>query len=546
MKRSIIAGIAIITLILGVAMPVYFSSVSRALVVSFSNQGNSAETKKAEYLSAGKIAPAQKISNFIHSDESINLQSEPEPSTHSHAIGGPSLLLHNIAKIKQEDLASYPTALPFLIKKEIRKEALKQLENSINQNVQIVLDSGQIGGWHFFMPISSSAGAPLQTVVMATAIMVEEQAFTDEWLKDFRNKYQLALTGSVENLGQIEAFYTNMLTLLNKDSWAVVKEWTISCSNLSEFIKLGEKLRNYPSRTDLLFTATVLTHEPNRILEYITSHPENAWDDLDFATRNGSEAIIALIESGSPLYRENSLVAGIQNLTPSAIMDFMIASIQDSKTLGMIIKILFLVLSGLSLSHFLLLQFRTRQFQKQMFGIAFSADLAFALFYASLGILVLEPVLLQNPAQEIQSASVTNLSLINLSETQEKPMLEATNIHLDKVSIIILLLFFLAQLAIYYYSLLKIADIRKQDGSPNLKLKLLENEENLFDAGLYVGLGGTVASLILLVIGVLNASLIAAYASTLFGILFVAILKIFNVRPFRNTLIMAQEKITNE
>ena len=95
---------------------------------------------------------------------------------------------------------------------------------------------------------------------------------------------------------------------------------------------------------------------------------------------------------------------------------------------------------------------------------------------------------------------------------------------------------FLAQVAIYYYSLLKIADIKKQKGSPDLKLKLLENEENLFDAGLYVGLGGTVCSLILLVIGVLNASLIAAYASTLFGILFVAVLKIFNVRPLRNKL----------
>ena len=60
-----------------------------------------------------------------------------------------------------------------------------------------------------------------------------------------------------------------------------------------------------------------------------------------------------------------------------------------------------------------------------------------------------------------------------------------------------------------------------------MKLRLLENEENLFDTGLFVSLGGTVISLILLNVWQLKeASLVAAYASTLFGILFVAVLKI--------------------
>ena len=70
------------------------------------------------------------------------------------------------------------------------------------------------------------------------------------------------------------------------------------------------------------------------------------------------------------------------------------------------------------------------------------------------------------------------------------------------------------------------------------KIELLENEEPLFDIGLYFGLGGTVFSLILLAMGVVEASLIAAYASTLFGILGVAILKVFHVRPFRRKLIL--------
>jgi hypothetical protein len=65
----------------------------------------------------------------------------------------------------------------------------------------------------------------------------------------------------------------------------------------------------------------------------------------------------------------------------------------------------------------------------------------------------------------------------------------------------------------------------------------------LFDLGLYVVLGGTVMSLVLLLIlDVKQDALIGAYASTLFGIIFVAILKIFHVRPYRNQLLITRAK----
>jgi hypothetical protein len=69
-------------------------------------------------------------------------------------------------------------------------------------------------------------------------------------------------------------------------------------------------------------------------------------------------------------------------------------------------------------------------------------------------------------------------------------------------------------------------------------MQLLENEDMLFDMGLYIGLGGTVLSLIFMVLGQENQGLIAAYTSTLFGILEVAIFKIFILRPFKQKLIV--------
>jgi hypothetical protein len=90
----------------------------------------------------------------------------------------------------------------------------------------------------------------------------------------------------------------------------------------------------------------------------------------------------------------------------------------------------------------------------------------------------------------------------------------------------------------YFICLVKIRDVARQPVSPLVKLKLMENEENLFDGGLYVGIAGTATALVLQVLGVIQANLLAAYASNLFGIICVALVKIRHVRAFKRELIL--------
>ena len=114
--------------------------------------------------------------------------------------------------------------------------------------------------------------------------------------------------------------------------------------------------------------------------------------------------------------------------------------------------------------------------------------------------------------------------------------------NLTVVTAIIAGAFLLVQIVIFVICLSRISQVKREEAKPKLKLALLDNEENLFDLGLYIGLGGTVLSLILLlVLDVKQDALIGAYTSTLFGILFVAALKIFVVRPYRNHLLIKQE-----
>jgi hypothetical protein len=109
---------------------------------------------------------------------------------------------------------------------------------------------------------------------------------------------------------------------------------------------------------------------------------------------------------------------------------------------------------------------------------------------------------------------------------------------MDTSTLVSIAVFLSFQVVIYLICLRKIADIDDQELAPLLKLRLMENEENLFDSGLYVGMIGTAAALVLQVLGVIQPNLLAAYSSNLFGIICVALIKIRHVRGFKRLLIL--------
>ena len=63
------------------------------------------------------------------------------------------------------------------------------------------------------------------------------------------------------------------------------------------------------------------------------------------------------------------------------------------------------------------------------------------------------------------------------------------------LSAVIFVLFGAIQVFVFQTCVNKIREIRRGEGDPNLKLRLLENEDNLFDMGLYIGIAGTALTL---------------------------------------------------
>ena len=212
--------------------------------------------------------------------------------------------------------------------------------------------------------------------------------------------------------------------------------------------------------------------------------------------------------------------------------------------MALIIKIIFLI----SFFFFLLL-FLTNVIPRPSylranshFFLRWARRFSVSAVWGLLAILALEPTLLQTPRGQVSVAGF-DFALANLLAFANEESMADQNLTI--VTAIIAGVFLLVQVAIFMVCLSRISSVKNEELNASLKLNLLDNEENLFDLGLYVGLGGTVLSLILLlVLDVKQDALIGAYTSTLFGILFVVALKIFVVRPYRNHLLVSQSDET--
>jgi hypothetical protein len=158
-----------------------------------------------------------------------------------------------------------------------------------------------------------------------------------------------------------------------------------------------------------------------------------------------------------------------------------------------------------------------------------------SLLFAVLLIVVSEPFLLKAaPPSEFRFRLPV---LVSVANSPVSPQIQTTTT-MDTSTLISIGIFAALQIAMYFACLLKIRDISQQPLPPLVKLRLMENEENLFDGGLYVGIGGTATALVLQVLGVIEPNLLAAYSSNLFGITCVALVKILHVRGYKRQLIL--------
>ncbi|MEX2043991.1 MAG: hypothetical protein WD941_01480, partial [Opitutus sp.] len=278
-----------------------------------------------------------------------------------------------------------------------------------------------------------------------------------------------------------------------------------------------------PDQLALLYAAALFSDSADRVAAYLIEFGKPGVEDMKLALSHGQGAVQQLLLRQVPVNHTGIPAIGAElALTQPQLM-------------------LALKYLGYFLGMWLILRGLDRWLVSPEGVIALPSALmhmkagVIALVFAVLLVAVTEPFLLNAaPLSEYRPRVVLALDISNSTvAAQSQPV---TTMHPS--NLISIAVFAALQVAVYFVCLLKIREIARYNLPPLVKLRLMENEENLFDMGLYVGIGGTAAAMVLITLGLAEANLLAAFSSNLFGITCVALVKIRHVRPYKRQLIM--------
>ena len=390
--------------------------------------------------------------------------------------------------------------------------------------------------WTIFASTKSAAGVPLDVAVLTTAFLMEQRAFAPA--SRLRDEI-LQMTGDPK-ARQLEEFYLNIFALAKRFSSEQIIALTGNLPTSAALQSITRHMQERAQATQLLYSAVVISKNGGAIAQYVDRFPIDAEKDLAFALSAGTQGLNFLLERQQPVYRCKVYDAVSQQRWLGFIYRPLLGLGKNTPALALLLKFLLIGAGAFVIAYSLRYRPAPPVESRFVFFPRFSLArrAAFACVFLLLAVVLGEPYLAQGE-QRKPPIQVHFPILGAAGAAPEIPKVQSnTSPMIDQHTILAIVTFLVLQGLIYAICLVKLAEIRKQPVTNEIKLKLLENEDHLFDGGLYCGLFGTAASLILLTVGVIKPSLISAYSSTLFGILFVAMLKIGHVRPLKRRLLL--------
>ncbi|HEY0945213.1 MAG TPA: hypothetical protein VGD81_08085 [Opitutaceae bacterium] len=526
----IIAGLVVI--LAAWLAPVNLKSVTPALLQAAGRGTSSVATFGGQLLDSEKLGPAALVletARAIHdpgaSALAVRLEREASRQPELVAWGGWDPFLDPLFNLKENTGRSQSTpVLSFFIAERARRSLRDYLSNSRSQGVRAVLATRAIDRTTRFVPAGRAGGQTLDAVILLTALLYQGEHVSPSLQRELRGLAESAQARG--ELGAIELFYLDLLSLGKRLDWTQLCELMRRADNtktVSEYAHLG---RIDPEALPLIYTAALFSGSADRVAAYLLQFGKAGLEDLRLALASGQGAVRQLLARQVPVNRAPgpalSEIAAIGLVYPRLTL--------IAKYLGFFAGA-FCLFRGLERTVFL---------RAALGALPRMSSSVLAVLIAAFLIIVTEPYLLKAvPASEYQ-IRLTVPILASVTDTTSAQPKEPT-LAMDTSTLLSIGVFAALQVGMYLLCLVKIGEIARQPVPPLVKLRLAENEENLFDGGLYIGIGGTATALVLQVLGVIEPNLLAAYSSNLFGITCVALVKIRHVRPFKRRLILESQ-----
>jgi hypothetical protein len=419
--------------------------------------------------------------------------------------------------------------LKFFNTESARGKLRAYLAKSGSEGVQSLLKLRDLTATGRFVPAMRPGGQPLDALILLTGLLYQGGHMSPSLQRELRGLADAAL--EKKELGEMENYFVNLLSLGLRLDWGQMAELirrTASTKTIGEYAHLA---RVAPDQLPLIYSAALFSDSADRAAAYLIEFGKAGLDDLKLALTFGQGAAHQLLLRKVPVNRTSSPALSAAAELALTHPQFTLAM----KYLGVLVGV-WLVLRGLD--RWIV---RPGAFGPMPRSFGHMKAGMLSVLFALLLLVVTEPFLLQAaPASEFQFRRPVLVvsSVVVTSDSKPTSTMESTNL----ISIGV---FAVLQIAVYFMCLMKIRDISQQRVPPLVKLRLMENEENLFDLGLYVGIGGTAAAMVLITLGIAKANLIAAFSSNLFGITCVALVKIYHVRPYKRQLILEGQVAAN-
>jgi hypothetical protein len=336
----------------------------------------------------------------------------------------------------------------------------------------------------------------------------------------------------------------DLMSLGQRFNWGQLVAFVGKIEDAETLRLLANQVRKADAQLPVLFSAVQLSGKPADVAKYLMQFSQSGLKDLGASLQFGEGGVNEVLRRKQQLYASSFRERVVAQAPLAAFFNFAVDYSLRKPWLALTLKWLLYLTGGFLLAvalHFARPAVSALERPLQVRGFHLARESLFALGFLLVVLLLSEPFL----AQESQKVEFPfRLRLPTVGSVVPVGTAGANRSIMNQLSLLTLLLFFVLQALIYTACLVKLAEIRRQKMSPRLKLKLLENEDHLFDAGLYLGFAGTIISLILVSMGIIEPSLMAAYSSTSFGIIFVSIFKIFHLRPLRRKLLLEADAAT--
>lgn len=419
------------------------------------------------------------------------------------------------------ETASKPV-LSFMVRHQPRENLRRYLGVSRLPGVQTLLRTADVTGTTRFVPARRPGGQPLDAVILLTAYLWQSEHLPPSLQREVRALAEAAVSSG--HLGALEDFYVDILTLGKRLDWTQLSELLGTANSTATVGQFAHLARIAPEHLAISYTAALFTRSADAVARYLIAYGGAGADNLRLALRHGEGAVRQLVERQAPV----STVAGPE-------FEFGASFALRNPDLALLLKYaaflggIFLLVRAVDARLFTSIEHALRGAFPRMGSGVLALILTFIFFVFS------EPYLLKaaTPSEYEIKLAIPVLGAAAPAETATPPVPAMQN-----STVLSVVVFAVLQVIMYVICLLKIADIDRQSIPASLKLRLMENEENLFDGGLYLGIAGTAAALVLQVMQVIEANLLAAYSSNLFGIVCVALVKIRHVRSYKRKLIL--------